>query len=233
MDIDSPLVETAGAHLARRVPTAGPEDCVGAALGRLRGADLDAVDAVYVVDPDRRLLGLVELRRLLVAPPEAPLAAVMQPAPTVGPAADQEVAAELAIRRGLAAAPVVDAAGRLLGVVPAAALLAILRREHVEDLHRLAGIRRETDQARAALEEPPARRARDRLPWLLVGLAGSLVATLVMARFEAVLEARVAIAFFVPGIVYLADAIGTQTGRSPCAGCRSTAPRCAPCWPAS
>jgi magnesium transporter len=69
----------------------------------------------------------------------------------------------------------------------------------------------ETERAREALEEPPARRAAERLPWLLVGLAGSVLATLIMARFERLLAADVTIAFFVPGIVYLADAIGTQT----------------------
>jgi magnesium transporter len=95
--------------------------------------------------------------------------------------------------------------------VPPQALLAILRREHIEDLHRLAGIQREQVQARQAIEAPPARRAHDRLPWLLVGLLGSMVATVVMAGFEQLLATRVAIAFFVPGIVYLADAIGTQT----------------------
>jgi magnesium transporter len=107
--------------------------------------------------------------------------------------------------------PEVDHAHRLLGVVPAQALLEVLRHEHVEDLHRLAGIRRETVRARTAIEAPPLRRARHRLPWLLVGLAGSAVATLLMAQFEAVLGTQVAIAFFVPALVYLADAIGTQT----------------------
>jgi magnesium transporter len=92
-----------------------------------------------------------------------------------------------------------------------ASLIAILRREHVEDLHRLAGITREADHAREAVEEPPLRRARHRLPWLIVGLGGSMLATLVVARFESALAAKPALAFFVPGLVYLADAIGTQT----------------------
>lgn len=205
-------VETAGEHLVTRVPIAGPRDTVAEVLERLRGAALDAVETVYVVDDARRLLGIADLRRLLTAQPQQPLAELMLATPpVVEPAEDQERVAGLAVRHGLAAVPVVDAAGRLLGVVPAAALLMILRREHIEDLHRLAGIQRETAQARQAIEEPPARRAWDRLPWLLVGLAGSMVATLVMARFEAVLSAHVAVAFFVPGIVYLADAIGTQT----------------------
>ena len=55
------------------------------------------------------------------------------------------------------------------------------------------------------------RRARHRLPWLLVGLAGGALATAAMAGFEATLEKTIAVAFFVPGLVYLADAIGTQS----------------------
>ena len=63
-----------------------------------------------------------------------------------------------------------------LGVMPAQALLQVLRREHVEDLHVLSGIQRETSKARHAIEDPPLRRVRHRLPWLLVGLAGSALA---------------------------------------------------------
>jgi magnesium transporter len=87
----------------------------------------------------------------------------------------------------------------------------ILRREHVEDIHHLAGITRESDRAREAIEEAPMRRVRHRLPWLLVGLGGSMVATFVVSRFESALAAVPALAFFVPGLVYLADAIGTQS----------------------
>ena len=86
--------------------------------------------------------------------------------------------------------------------------------EHVASLAlhlHLAGIGHETDPARDALEAPPLRRARHRLPWLIVGLLGSAVATFVVARFESALAAKPALAFFVPGLVYLADAIGTQS----------------------
>jgi len=101
--------------------------------------------------------------------------------------------------------------GRLLGVVTPETLIEVLRHEHVEDLHRLAGIRKENVRARHAIEAPPLRRARDRLPWLLLGLLGSMLATFVMSGFEHTLGEKISIAFFVPGIVYLADAIGTQT----------------------
>jgi len=55
--------------------------------------------------------------------------------------------------------PVVDHGGHFLGVVPPLALMHILRHEHVEDLHRLAGIKRETHQAREAMESAPLRRS--------------------------------------------------------------------------
>lgn len=61
------------------------------------------------------------------------------------------------------------------------------------------------------MEATPRWRLVRRLPWLLVGLLGSVVATAVVARFEQVLEARLAVAFFIPAVVYLADAVGTQT----------------------
>ena len=54
-------------------------------------------------------------------------------------------------------------------------------------------------------------RVRGRLPWLLVGLIMSTAGTALMASFEATLKAHVSIAFFIPALVYLADAIGTQT----------------------
>lgn len=124
---------------------------------------------------------------------------------------DQEHVADAAIRSGACSVAVVDSQDRFVGAVPSLALLEILRREHVEDLHRLSGIQREQSRERSALEAPPTRRARHRLPWLLFGLAGSMLAAVVVSRFERVLERRLAVAFFVPTIVYLADAIGTQT----------------------
>ena len=60
----------------------------------------------------------------------------------------------------------VDGTGLLLGVVPARALLRIQRREHVEDINRLAGIMRDSEIARHAIEDTARARAFKRLPWL-------------------------------------------------------------------
>ncbi|MCC6671747.1 MAG: magnesium transporter [Planctomycetes bacterium] len=204
--------ETAAWHLLRDVPCCPPEASAADALALLRSRPYQAVDPLHVVDVQGRLAGVVPLRSLLPAAPAARVASLMDADPeVVAPALDQEHVASLAVRHDLNSVPVVDTDGLLLGAVPTQAIVAILRREHVEDLHRLAGIARESRQARDALEAAPGCRARRRLPWLLVGLAGSLLAALVVAGFAGLLRRRVDVAYFVPAIVYLADAIGTQT----------------------
>jgi magnesium transporter len=204
--------ETAAQHLTAAVARAQPGELAGEVPARLTEHELEDTELVCVVDTEGRLLGVLSFAELYRLPSDAAIDAAMRRAPPAVQAhEDQEKVASIALHYGLNSVPVVDAGRRLLGVVPARALLAILRHEHVEDIHRLAGIRRETSVARRALDAPPLRRARDRLPWLILGLAGSALATFVMSRFEAALNAQLALAFFVPGLVYLADAIGTQT----------------------
>ena len=209
----NPTRETSVAHIGTQAVIAHPGETTAMVLARIREFQRTDWDLVCVVERDGRLLGTLTATQLLALPDDAELgaAAAQRNSPRVLPGTDQELMASMALHHGVAAVPVVDQSDRLVGVVGPARLMAILRREHVEDLHRLAGITREADHAREAIEEPPIRRARHRLPWLVVGLGGSMVATFVVARFESALAAKPALAFFVPGLVYLADAIGTQS----------------------
>jgi magnesium transporter len=208
----SHLSETAAQHLVKKVPTAHASDTAASALSNLLGHRFDALDAIYIVDDDGRLQGLIRLPDLLGAPAMKPLRDLMIDKPlAVHPQEDQERIALQAIHQGVAAVPVVDQSGHLLGVVPPESLIEVLEREHIDDMQRLAGISEETEKARASLEASPLTRLWERIPWLLLGLIGSVLMTLVMAGFAGALERRVAVAFFVPALVYLADAIGTQT----------------------
>ena len=204
--------ETAAHYIAAAVPRGLPAHTATQAISALSGHRYESVTLFCVTDADGRLLGVIRIADLLAAPPETRLEELMwRDAPRVHADVDQERVASLALHHVLNAIPVVDHNDFLLGVIPSEALLHILRLEHVEDIHHIAGIRRETTRAREAIESPPMRRVRDRLPWLLLGLVGSIFATWVVAYYEQALKAHVAIAFFVPGLVYLADAIGTQT----------------------
>jgi magnesium transporter len=204
--------ETVGKYLVGSVARGRGDDTVAGVLARLATEKPSSVELICVTDSAGRLLGALSISRLFALEGAVPLREAMDPAfPRIGPDEDQETAASIALHHGVDALPVVNGEDRLLGLMPSQALMQVLRREHVEDLHRLAGIRREAAQARHAIEDPPMRGARHRLPWLLVGLVGGAIATAAMAGFEATLEKMVAVAFFVPGLVYLADAIGTQS----------------------
>lgn len=118
--------------------------------------------------------------------------------PTVTPGTDQEIAAWKAARHGESSLAVIDGGGRFVGLIPPHRLLAVLLAEHNEDMTRLGGYLGTADPARAASEEPVRRRLWHRLPWLLLGLVGAMLAAWLMGAFEAVLTTHVMIAFFSP-----------------------------------
>lgn len=203
---------TASSSLLVHVPTVHADERAGDVVRALQRHTFSSAALFCVVDAARMLLGTVRADALLAAPPDAPVLTLADRDPArVLPDTDQEQMAHLALRRNASEIVVVTPQGTLVGVVPALALMRVLYREHEEDLHKLAGIAREEQMITGALTAPPRRRARDRLPWLLVGLLGSAIATWVTSRFEATLAAKVTVSFFIPGLVYLADAVGTQT----------------------
>ena len=204
------LLETAAQHASIAVPTAGPDEPAGEVLRGLTGRRFDSA-SVIAVCAGEQLIGIVTIERLLTADPSAPLRTVMDPdPPTVGPGTDQEQAAWQAVNHGEPGLAVVDLGGRFRGLIPPQRLLTVLLAEHDEDLARLGGFLR-TTAARTASTEPVSHRLWHRLPWLLLGLAGALAAAGIVGSFERVLERNVLIAFFIPGVVYIADAVGTQT----------------------
>ena len=204
--------ETAGRLITRRVLFAKPDDTVGDLRQRIATEQLDSADPIIAIDRAGHSRGVIRLDSLVRADAGHNAHNLANPDwPSVAAATDQEQVAELARAGGLIGVPVVAKNGRALGCIPAPRLLDVLWQEHTEDVNRLAGIMKPLREASYALDEPPLHRAGRRLPWLLFGLGGSFVATFVMASFEVMFAGNVKLAFFVPAIVYLADAIGTQT----------------------
>jgi magnesium transporter len=200
-------------YVAKAVPTVRLGESVGAARHHLLGCRYDDASHVFLLDSDDRFVDAIEIADLIAADESQGIIEVANRKnyPTVGLGTDREEAASAAIRSSISTLAVSDAEGRFAGAVPADALMSILRDEHLEDLHHMAGILGRSEAAKEALTGPPHRRAFYRMPWLLIGMVGSAAATLIMARFEAALAAHIAVAFFIPAIVYLADAVGTQS----------------------
>lgn len=201
----------ARAHSTARVPVAHPDQPVADVREALVHTAFDCADDVAVVANDA-LVGVVPIERLFAASDEQRVAAIMDPdPPVVSPGANQESVAWEMVRRGESSVAVVDSAGRFLGLIPPHRMLAVLLAEHDEDVARIGGYLSSTQTARQAAEEPVLRRLWHRLPWLLLGLAGAFGAAVIVGRFESQLEDEVLLAFFLPGIVYMSAAIGTQT----------------------
>lgn len=198
---------------SNNVPTTRPHDTVGTIREQLFGASrFDTATGVAVLDVEDRLLGLIKIEDLLAAPAEATASELMdRDPPAVSPGSDPEAAAWKAVQHGEGGMAIVDASGRFAGLIPPHALLGVLLAEHNEDLARLGGFLHDAQAAQTASAEPVLRRFWHRLPWLLVGLVASLAAAGVVGAFEGRLQQNITLAFFIPVIVYLADAVGTQT----------------------
>jgi magnesium transporter len=200
------------AHLATKVPVVPSDASVPEVLAALAGRRFATAAAVAVCD-DGRLVGLVRLEDLFAAPRDATAAELVDHDAVVVVAAtiDREVAVQRAVHHGRETLAVVDEAGRFLGLVPPPEVLAVLAAEHDEDLARLSGFTHDVEAARHASVESVGRRFRHRLPWLLLGLVGAVASADLVGSFEGQLDRNVILTFFIPGVVYMADAVGTQT----------------------
>jgi len=203
--------ETAARHASQDVPITGPKSTADDIRRYLQGRRFDSAADIAVCE-DGKLVGLIRMEDLLAADAQASASDLMDTdPPVVPPGADQEVAAWKAVRHGESSLAVIDGSGMFIGLIPPPSLIEIFLHEHDEDMARLGGYLRGTSAARSTSEEPILRRYWHKLPWLLVGLAGAIFSADIVGAFEGRLQENVMLAFFMPGIVYLADAVGTQT----------------------
>lgn len=205
------MLGIASEHLTADIPRAGPDDLVGQVREAMVGCSYTSAADLAVCEGDA-LVGLVTIEVLLGAEASACIGEVMDDTPpVVAPGDDQEVAAWRMVQQNESSLAVIDDDGRFLGLIPPVRMLAVLLEEHDEDVSRLAGVLHERSQTRQVSFESVPRRFWHRLPWLLVGLAGALVAAGIVGSFERELSETAMLAFFLPGVVYMADAVGTQT----------------------
>jgi magnesium transporter len=204
-------LETAAEHVCRQVPITRPDALAGDVRRSLAGWQFEVATHIAVCEGER-LAGILTIEALLRAPEGAAMRDLMDTdPPVVAPGLDQEVTAWRAVKHGESALAVVDEDGRFIGFIPPHRLLAVLLWEHDEDMVRLGGFLRNSSAALSASEEQVPRRLWHRLPWLGLGLVGAVLAADLIGAFAHHLEHHLVLAFFLPGVVYLADAVGTQT----------------------
>ncbi len=176
---------------------------------RMQAEVAESVDCIYVTDANEKLLGLVTMRRLLLAPANANVNDLMsQSVKSVPPELDQEEVARMLAKYDLGAVPVVDHDERLLGVITADDVLDVIREEQSEDVHKMAAIEPLRD---GYLETHFATFLRKRAPWLLILFAGGFLSTQAMQSFEGELSRVTELAFYLPLLISAGGNSGSQS----------------------
>lgn len=204
--------ETAGHLMIHHVPMVTESETI-AHIEKLlleKVHTFTTIDYIFVVNKENALKGVVSIKDLFRAPKSTVVATIMtRDVVTVRTHTDQERVALLAVRHNLKAIPVVDKNMHLLGIVPSDTILKILDSESVEDILRFGGVFHKTsfdDVFHLSI----LKSLQYRLPWLLLGLGGGILTSGIINHFEVTLSTNLILATFIPLIVYMADAVGTQ-----------------------
>jgi len=163
---------------------------------------------VFVVDAEEHLHGVVSFRDLLVAPGEKLVRDVMRADVISAPEdLDQEALSKLFMRHHLLMMPVVDAEGRIKGVVNVNDIVDVVQEEATEDIQKLGGV--ETLEG-PYLQVPLLRMIRKRAGWLAALFLGEMLTATAMGQFEAEIARAVVLALFVPLIISSGGNSGSQ-----------------------
>ncbi len=200
--------ETAGRLMQAHFVAVAPFWTVGQVIDYMREADdlPDSFSEIFVVDPSFRVLGSVELSRVLRTKRHVLVETLMETDRHVVLATeDQEEVARQFKRYDLYSVPVVDENQRLVGVVTVDDVVEVLDDEADEDMKALAGVGDES------LADSVMETVRSRVPWLVVNLGTAVLASFVIQQFDATIEQMVALAVLMPIVASIGGNAGTQT----------------------
>ena len=201
--------EYSAGRLMQRETVIAPEHwSVGDAIDHMRAHE-DLPEQFYhivLVDPRHRPTAYVTLGRLMSSRREVKLADITEDSFRSFDVTEDEGDVAYAFNQyHLISAPVVDEDGRLVGIITIDDAMTILDEEHEEDVHRLGGVGDES------LSNSSLEIVKRRFPWLAANLATAILASLVIAIFEDVLAAVVALAVLMPIVASMGGNAGTQS----------------------
>ena len=200
--------ETAGGLMQVEMVTAREEDTVAVLVDRIRNSDeSENIFYIFVVDQAGTLRGQVTIRQLLLAWPEQRMEELMAaPSLVVRVDEDQEQVARKFQKYDIQAAPVIDDKGHLLGRITFDDIMDVVHEETDQDFYRMAGSSEEE-----VYSSGPAKIATLRMPWLFFNLGGGFLTSLILSYFEVSFENILVLVPFVPMIMGLSGAVGSQS----------------------
>lgn len=168
--------------------------------------EAETIYYLYVLDEDKRLVGVLSLRDLIIATDDTPIAEVMgEKVVSVSVAKDQEEIAQMMRDYDFLALPVVDFQHHLLGIITVDDILDVMDEEASDDYSKLAGV---TDIDRP--NDSALISAKKRLPWLVILLFLGMFTASLIGQFEKALNQAPVLAIFIPLIAGMAGNTGTQ-----------------------
>jgi len=196
--------------LARPVPvTLSRSQTIAEAMAVVRGSiSRSDIHYLYVVDEQRRLVGVVPARHLLASEPDQLVEEVMISDIVAIPSwATVLIASEYFASRRLLAFPVIHDSGELVGVVDVGLFtteVIDLARRTYDDIFQLIGVH-------ATAMRTPWTSFLDRFPWLLSNIAGGLLCAVIASQFEVLLDNIVVLSLFIPIVLALAESVSMQS----------------------
>lgn len=200
---------SAGRLMQREVVIAPAHWTVGETIDYLRSADHlpDQFYHVILTDPRMKPVGYVTLGRLLSQRREVRLDAILEDSFRAVQATEDEAdVAYIFNQYHLISAPVVDAGGRLVGVITIDDAMNVLDEEHEQDMLRLAGVGDDSNMSDGAFAT-----VRQRLPWLVINLFTASISAIVISRFQDTIASLVVLAALMPIVASTGGIAGTQS----------------------
>jgi magnesium transporter len=167
---------------------------------------------VYVVDDQRNFLGSFPVNKLSKYSKDKTALEICKKIEriSVKETDKRDYAVHLALKHNISSIPVVDNQERFKGVIKNINILKLLHKEHTEERFLLSGVSKSHVEIDSVMNMPILTSIKHRAVWLLIGLVGGLFAAKIIGSFEATLQAHIIIAAFIPLVVYISDAVGTQ-----------------------
>jgi len=173
--------------------------------------EAETIYYVYVVNEKEELVGVLSLRELIVAKPQALIQDIMRTnVISVDVATDQEEVARIVAKYDLLAVPVVDQEHRLVGIVTVDDIIDVIEEETTEDIYKLMGATEAFEERMPFLPGLTAS-VRARLPWLLITLLGGVLSGSIVRTFSDAINSIVALAYFMPLLAGMGGNVGTQS----------------------
>ncbi len=196
-------------RFARVRPDATVDEAISYLRRQARERDAEVIYYAYVLDEEQRLLGVVSFRDLFAAAPGKRVRDVMHAADLVSVSEDmdQEAVSHVFADHDLLAIPVVDAAGRMKGIVTVDDIVDVVEEEATEDIQKFGGVE--------ALDAPYLEMGfgamvKKRGGWLAALFLGEMLTATAMAFFEAEIARAVVLALFLPLIISSGGNSGSQ-----------------------